>query len=307
MSSCAGPISAKRKGSRICGERQALGEPVDLVLVAVVALVAERGRGVERGRFAVVEREAGERRVGAMPAVTGSRRVLVPAVHDDRAERDAGPVLDRVRGVDQLVDRRLLRQGDEHHLAAVRVGEQLDHVLGLVPDRADLHRVEQPPRRQQEADRVPGRGGVEDDQVGGAGALERLHLAQHEDVPHPGHRGRDDVERAGAGEPPGDPAHTVVLEVLEQGLVGGQGPGPDPGPDLGFLVVERARSRRRSASPDLPSTSTISTLMPVRAAAVASAAVTVVLPTPPLPATITTREAEQNRSSSIDRMLRERP
>ena len=47
------------------------------------------------------------------------------------------------------------------------------------------------------------------------------------------------------------------------------------------------------ASPDLPSTSTISTLMPARAAAVASVAVTVVLPTPPLPATMTTREVEQ--------------
>ena len=59
-----------------------------------------------------------------------------------------------------------------------------------------------------------------------------------------------------------------------------------------------ARSKH-AASPDLPSTSTISTLMPGRAAAVASAAVTVVLPTPPLPATITTREAEQKRSRSM--------
>ena len=56
---------------------------------------------------------------------------------------------------------------------------------------------------------------------------------------------------------------------------------------------------KHAASPDLPSTSTISTLMPVRVAAVASAAVTVVLPTPPLPATMTTREAEQKRSRSM--------
>ena len=47
------------------------------------------------------------------------------------------------------------------------------------------------------------------------------------------------------------------------------------------------------ASPDLPSTSTMSTVMPVRAAATAKDAVTVVLPTPPLPATMTTREVEQ--------------
>src|SRR5947208_801583 len=57
--------------------------------------------------------------------------------------------------------------------------------------------------------------------------------------------------------------------------------------------------RKHAASPDLPSTSTISTLMPVRTAAVASAAVTVVFPTPPLPATITTLEAAQKRSRSM--------
>ena len=45
--------------------------------------------------------------------------------------------------------------------------------------------------------------------------------------------------------------------------------------------------------------------MPVRAAATASVAVTVVLPTPPLPATMITREVEQNCASSIDPMLRE--
>src|SRR5438270_5630019 len=39
--------------------------------------------------------------------------------------------------------------------------------------------------------------------------------------------------------------------------------------------------------------------MPVRAAASANAAVVVVLPTPPLPATMTTRDAEQKRVSSI--------
>src|SRR5215510_9052122 len=38
---------------------------------------------------------------------------------------------------------------------------------------------------------------------------------------------------------------------------------------------------------------------PLRVAAAASAAVTVVLPTPPLPATITTREVEQNCSKSM--------
>src|SRR6202163_634671 len=52
-------------------------------------------------------------------------------------------------------------------------------------------------------------------------------------------------------------------------------------------------------SPDLPSTSTMSTLEPARAAVTANAAVTVVFPTPPLPATMTTWEVEQNCATSI--------
>src|SRR6185437_14173155 len=43
----------------------------------------------------------------------------------------------------------------------------------------------------------------------------------------------------------------------------------------------------------------MSTLEPSRAAVAASAAVTVVFPTPPLPATMTTWEAEQKRATSI--------
>ena len=62
---------------------------------------------------------------------------------------------------------------------------------------------------------------------------------------------------------------------------------------------------KHAGSPDLPSTSTMSTLAPVRAAATARAALTVVFPTPPLPATMTTRDIETNAGSSIDRMLRE--
>src|ERR1700681_611967 len=52
-------------------------------------------------------------------------------------------------------------------------------------------------------------------------------------------------------------------------------------------------------SPDLPSTSTMSTLEPARAAVTANAAVTVVFPTPPLPATMTTWEVEQKCATSI--------
>ncbi len=100
-------------------------------------------------------------------------------------------------------------------------------------------------------------------------------------------------------EAPGDASHAVVVEVLDERVVGGEGARPEARPELGFLVGERRLTPKHAASPDLPSTSTISTLMPVRAAATASAAVTVVFPTPPLPATITTREVEQKRSRSM--------
>ena len=57
-------------------------------------------------------------------------------------EAHADPVLQAEGGVDELVDRGLLGQGDEHHPAALVVGEHLEHVLGLGVDRADPHRVE---------------------------------------------------------------------------------------------------------------------------------------------------------------------
>ena len=151
---------------------------------------------------------------------------------------------------------------------------------------------------------MAGGGRVEHDQVGGARLLEALHLAEHEDVLHAGNGRRDHVERARRREPLRDPLQAVAFEVFEERGVGRECAGRDAVVELGFVVGERGRSNA-AASPDLPSTSTMSTLMPVRAAATASAAVTVVLPTPPLPATITTRDVEQNCASSIPCMLRE--
>jgi len=90
----------------------------------------------------------------------------------------------------------------------------------------------------------------------------------------------------------------VTLEVVEQRGVGSERAGCDAVVEVRFVVRER-RAVERGGQARLPSTSTMSTLMPVRAAATASEAVTVVLPTPPLPATITTRDVEQNCASSI--------
>ena len=151
-------------------------------------------------------------------------------------ERHAGPVLDRVGGLDQLVHRGLLGQGHEHHPAPLGIGEELHHVGGLAVDRPDLHRVEQAAGREQEAHRVAGGGRVEHDQVGDARPFELLDLAQHQDVAHAGHRGGDHVEGPRSTETARDPSHTVVVEVLQQCVVGGERPGPEPGPELGLLV-----------------------------------------------------------------------
>ena len=91
-------------------------------------------------------------------------------------------------------------------------------------------RVEQARGRLQERDGVAGGGRVEHDQVGRAGPLELLDLAEHEDVLDAGRGGGDDVERAArCTSRLRDPAHAVVLEVLEQRVVGRERPGPHVG------------------------------------------------------------------------------
>ena len=141
-------------------------------------------------------------------------------------ERDADPVLERVGGLDDLVDRHLLGQGHEGHLASIGVRQQLDDVGGLDPHRARAGRVHEALGRGQKRHGVAGGGGVHQDQVGGALALEALHLAQDEDVPDAGDGRRHHVERPRRHQALGDPLHPVVGEVLEQGVVGGDPPGP---------------------------------------------------------------------------------
>ena len=130
-------------------------------------------------------------------------------------------------------------------------------------------------------------------------SLERLHLAEHEDVLHPRHRGRDDVERARCGRAASRCASCRGLEVVDERGVGGEGAGPEPGRELGFVVAERRRSRTSRAGPICPRPRRSARSCPCGRLRSASAAVTVVFPTPPLPATITTREVEQNCATSI--------
>ncbi len=224
-------------------EWEPFGEPRALLVLSAEEVGAKGRGGHQRIALGRVDRQPGDGGVGLHVTVEIQRWHAL--VHDDRAQRDAGAVLDRERGVDQLVDRCLLGQGHEQHLTTGRVGEQLDHLRGLLLDGPDLDRVEQSPGREEEGDRVPGGRRVEHDQVRRPRLFELLHLAEHEDVAHAGHRGRDHVEGARPSETLRDPSHTVGVEVLEQGVVGGEGPGPHPRSELRFLVGERSLAEAR--------------------------------------------------------------
>jgi hypothetical protein len=85
------------------------------------------GGGGEGVGFAVAQR--GARRLGRVGRVgVEAGQVGVEAVHHHGAEADAHPVLELVGGLDHLVHRGLLGEGDEQHLAALRVAQQLEHV-----------------------------------------------------------------------------------------------------------------------------------------------------------------------------------
>ena len=150
-------------------QRELRGQPLELLALQLHAMAPEVGGGRKRCRFAVTQRTVGASAAAASGSASSPSNLRIQAVDDDRSERHADVVLEVVGGVDELVDRRLLGQRHEHHLAALGVGEHLEHVAGLAVDRSDPYRVEQAPRRQQERDGVAGRGCVEDDQVGLAG------------------------------------------------------------------------------------------------------------------------------------------
>ncbi len=62
---------------------------------------------------------------------------------------------------------------------------------------------------------------------GPPGPLQLLDLAQHQDVPNARNGRGHHVQRTRVDQPLGDPPQAVVDQVLEQGVVGGEGPGPD--------------------------------------------------------------------------------
>ena len=138
------PAARSRSSRKRGGRGQRLG------LAGAQGHVGVGGRGRDRGR------------VGVEPEHLG-----VDAVDDDRAEADADLVLQRERGLDRLVHRRLLGDRDQHHLAALggpRAASSTSRAWALIGPT--LTRVEQAAGRLQEGDGVAGGGGVEHDQVG---------------------------------------------------------------------------------------------------------------------------------------------
>ncbi len=156
-------------------------------------------------------------------------------VDDDGPQRDADPVLEGISGLHDLVDRHLLGEGHERHLASIGVRQQFDDVRGLNPNRARAGRIHETLRRGQERHGVAGSGGVHEDEIGGALALEALDLAENQDVPDARDGGRDDVEGSRGHQALRNPFHPVVGQVLEQRVVGGDPAGPHrPTPGQGL-------------------------------------------------------------------------
>ena len=128
-STSAGPISPNTYGRWSWGKgagRRAGG----LFERERVTLVAERGRGVERLGFARGDRDAGLGGV-APGSVAVDRQRSGTALTTTGPELHTDAVLERERGVDELVHRCLLGERHERHPAPGRVRQQLDDLLGL--------------------------------------------------------------------------------------------------------------------------------------------------------------------------------
>src|SRR5581483_8794291 len=230
--------------------------------------------GEEVGQVELGQREGGRqcvrfarRQRGAVSARGLDGVDIEPGEGRVQAVDDAGPELDPdaffegERGLDQFVDRGLLRQGDEHDLRARRVGDEVHDVLRLAADGAGPHGVQQAVGALEERDGVPGGRGVDHDHVRDLVAFELLDLAEDEDVLDAGHGGGDDVHQAGPGEALRDAAHPVGVEVLDEGVVRCQRPGTDTaraqgvagGDELELVVGQRVvhPEQRREPAPPL--------------------------------------------------------
>ena len=103
-------------------------------------------------------------------------------------------------------DRHLLGGRHDHHAGLRRVGEDVEHPLGLVAHHAHLHQLVDGLRRGELADDVAAGDGVDDDEVVVALAHLPRELADGEDLLHARRGVGDEVEGAGERADPGERA-----------------------------------------------------------------------------------------------------
>ena len=246
-----------RNGRRSCGSGSCASQPAHLLglqrrpveaeaAAAAASAAASPGR---RATSAVVGRGRDRGLVGDQPV---DRRV--DAVDDDRAEADADPVLERERGLDRLVHRRLLGDRDEHDLAAAggpRAARSTSRAWALIgPTLTVSSRLRADCRKVMA---WPAAGASSTMRSATPLALELLDLAEHQDVLDAGRGGGHHVERPGRHQPARDARQPVVVEVLEQRGVGGERAGPHVGRAVGpaarrehhLVVAELALAEHR--------------------------------------------------------------
>ena len=137
-------------------------------------------------------------------------------VHDHRAERHV-ELLARSAATSSIVSLTGISSGvgDDVERGERGIGEQLDHPVGLVADRPDVHELLDRVGGVELGDHVTGRGGVDDDEVPVGAALERLahlpaDLADGEDLLHARRGVGDEVEHARERAEPPEHRHAQV-------------------------------------------------------------------------------------------------
>ena len=134
-------------GSSICGSGSRSREPIDLLVLHVVALGAERGSVREVVRLALGDEAVGTLRRRAR--IVGRRRSTPSGSGAKHSLTTTGPSATPARSsianAVSITSLTGVSSGSvtSMHLAARRVGEQRDDVRCLLADRPDPHRVEQ--------------------------------------------------------------------------------------------------------------------------------------------------------------------
>ena len=113
------------------GQGQLLGQAVDLLRSAGRCGADGTTAASARASASPLRSEAPAAAAASAGSTVEAVERRVEAVDHDGAEAHADLVLEAERGLDQLVDRRLLGQGDQHDLGPPGVGEHLLHVDGL--------------------------------------------------------------------------------------------------------------------------------------------------------------------------------